>query len=1271
AERRKLRPGSGGEKPPEEPPFTYQLKAVPLKFVKEMKDIVLKEAESVGSSAIFEVLISPSTAITSWMKDGSNIRESPKHKFIADGKDRKLHIIDVQLSDAGEYTCVLRLGNKEKTSTAKLIVEELPVRFVKTLEEEVTVVKTQPLYLTCELNKERNVVWRKDGKIIKAKPGKFALGVIGLAHSLTVNDSDDADAGTYTVTVEDSELSCSSCVKVVEVIRDWLVKPIRDQHVKPKGTATFSCDIVKDTPNIKWFRGDEEIPAEPTDKTEILREGNKIFLKIKNAGPADVGEYAVEVEGRRYPAKLTLGEREVQLLKPLEDVTVYEKETANFDTEISEDDIPGEWKLKGEILRPSPTCEIKAEGGKRFLTLHKVKLDQAGEVLYQALNAVTTAILTVKEIELDFAVPLKDVTVPEKRQARFECVLTREANVIWSKGTDILKIGEKFDIIADGKKHILVINDSQFDDEGEYTAEVDGKKSTARLFDQTVKEGETAHFQFELSHEDMLVKWFKNDKRLHTSRTVLITSEGKVHKLEMREVTLDDISEIKAVVKDLSTQANLKVLEADPYFTVKLQDYSAVEKDDITLACELSKDVPVKWYKDGEELIASNRISIKTDGLRRILKIKKAAESDKGVYECDCGTDKTSANISVESRLIKVERPLYGVEVFVGETARFEIEISEPDVHPVWKLKGETLTPSPDCEILEDGKKHILVLHNCKLDMTGEVSFQAANAKSAANLKVKELPLIFITPLSDVKVFEKDEAKFECEVSREPKTFRWLKGTEEITPDEKFEIISDGTKHALIIKSVAFEDEVKYTFEAEDKRTSAKLIIEGIRLKFITPLKDVTKKERETAEFTVELSHENITVVWFKNDQRLHTSKVVSMTDDGKFHTLKIKDLTIDDTSQIKVEAMGKSSEAKLTVLEGDPYFTGKLQDYTAVEKDEVILQCEISKADAPVKWMKDGKPITASKNVVIKADGKKRILILKKALKKDIGQYTCDCGTDQTSAKLDIEDRDIEIIRPLYSVEVIETETARFDIEISEEGVHGNWKLKGEPLTESAECEIKEEGKKHFLTLYNVRLDQAGGVDFQAANAKSGAHLRVKPRVIGLLRPLKDVTVTAGESATFDCELSYEGIPVEWFLKGKKLEPSDQVVTRAEGRVHTLVLRDVKLTDAGEVSLTAKDFRTQANLFVKEPPVEFTKPLEDQTVEEEATAVLECEVSRENAKVKWFKNGEEIHKSKKYDIISDGRVRKLIIHGCTLDDAKTYACDAKDFKTSCFLNVE
>lgn len=90
-----------------------------------------------------------------------------------------------------------------------------------------------------------------------------------------------------------------------------------------------------------------------------------------------------------------------------------------------------------------------------------------------------------------------------------------------------------------------------------------------------------------------------------------------------------------------------------------------------------------------------------------------------------------------------------------------------------------------------------------------------------------ELPVSFVTPLADVHVYEKDEAKFELEVSREPKSFRWLKGAQELTNDDKFEIQTDVNRHALIVKSARYEDEAKYMFEAEDKRTSAKLVIKG------------------------------------------------------------------------------------------------------------------------------------------------------------------------------------------------------------------------------------------------------------------------------------------------------------------------------------------------------------------------------------------------------------------------------------------------------------
>ena len=81
-----------------------------------------------------------------------------------------------------------------------------------------------------------------------------------------------------------------------------------------------------------------------------------------------------------------------------------------------------------------------------------------------------------------------------------------------------------------------------------------------------------------------------------------------------------------------------------------------------------------------------------------------------------------------------------------------------------------------------------------------------------------------------------------------------------------------------------------------------------------------------------------------------------------------------------------------------------KLQNYTAVEKDEVMLSCELSKPAAEVKWFKDGNEIFPSKNILFQSDGKKRTLVIRKAAQGSMGAYTCDCGTDKTTADLNIE---------------------------------------------------------------------------------------------------------------------------------------------------------------------------------------------------------------------------------------------------------------------------
>lgn len=41
---------------------------------------------------------------------------------------------------------------------------------------------------------------------------------------------------------------------------------------------------------------------------------------------------------------------------------------------------------------------------------------------------------------------------------------------------------------------------------------------------------------------------------------------------------------------------------------------------------------------------------IKVEGKRRILNLKKVENKEKGVYVCDCGTDKTSANLNIEGQ---------------------------------------------------------------------------------------------------------------------------------------------------------------------------------------------------------------------------------------------------------------------------------------------------------------------------------------------------------------------------------------------------------------------------------------------------------------------------------------------------------------------------------------------------------------------------------------------------------------------------------------------
>ena len=86
-----------------------------------------------------------------------------------------------------------------------------------------------------------------------------------------------------------------------------------------------------------------------------------------------------------------------------------------------------------------------------------------------------------------------------------------------------------------------------------------------------------------------------------------------------------------------------------------------------------------------------------------------------------------------------------------------------------------------------------------------------------------------------------------------------------------------------------------------------------------------------------------------------------------------------------------------------------------------------------------------------------------------------------------------------------------------------------------------------------------------------------------------------------------------------------------------------------------------------------FTTPLKDVTLPEEQSATLECELSKPNQKVKWFKNGKEIKPDKKRGIQPkvEGIKHSLTIPNTEKDDTAEYSVKCGDQETKGKLTVE
>lgn len=75
---------------------------------------------------------------------------------------------------------------------------------------------------------------------------------------------------------------------------------------------------------------------------------------------------------------------------------------------------------------------------------------------------------------------------------------------------------------------------------------------------------------------------------------------------------------------------------------------------------------------------------------------------------------------------------------------------------------------------------------------------------------------------------------------------------------------------------------------------------------------------------------------------------------------------------------------------------SGDLDYQEMVTGDDLILACEVSRANAPVTWLFNDKPLVPDERTCIESHGTLRKLTLSNILLSDSGKYMCDAVDDK-----------------------------------------------------------------------------------------------------------------------------------------------------------------------------------------------------------------------------------------------------------------------------------
>ncbi|XP_061082558.1 obscurin-like protein 1 isoform X8 [Conger conger] len=1268
--------------------FKVNIREPPVMIIYPKEDVHLDR--HVSEEVVLSCELSRSNGMVYWYKDGQKLQESQSIKLKSEGPYRRLKILNCGIEDSGEYVC----DTAGDSIFFQLNITEPPVCIVSPSQSQMELCQqtSERMVLSCEISRSNATVrWYRDGLQVEESQN-LLLEVDGVYRRLIIPETTVQDSAEYVCDTGDD--SVTFFVNIAE-------PPVR--FVRPRkmpsavevvvgNPLVLECEVSRPNAEVSWKKDGDEM--EESRSVTIIEDGIFRQLTVHVSKLQHSGQYICDAKDDVMDFNVKVTEAPVKIVKKGELKTEqqhWESDDIVLECELSSADGVVQWSKDGQSVAENEHFCFEEEGAFRSLVILNAELSDTGEYACNSKDDNIVFHINVKER------PVSIVGNSESRENHslltgddliLACEVSRSnAPVEWYCNGTLLSPDARTHIDSYGTVRKLVLTGLRPSDSGEYICDaVDDKmiilvkvqeppvkfldKERANLV--TGFENESVTLSATTSRDTATVRWLKDWTQISGER-FHVRQEGNRHFLTIDPLHRSDGGGYTCDTTGDEMHFNLLVKEMRVRFSRPLEDAVAHKDGMVTLRCELCRTKgDVLWMKDGAEITPSRRFAIRADGPERSLTIHRLTPEDGGEYTCESKDDRTSATLRVEMpRIVEFIAELQNTTVMEGEDANFKCVVSPEDVELLWQMDNERIYPSEKFMMSSNGLCRMLHIRNCKVSDRSKITAEAEGVLSKAKLQVQEAQVLFTKKMDAVEAEEFGEATLEVEVTPEAGEVHWMRQNVVIQPGPKFTLKQNGPKRILTVHNLSLSDRGMYRCETLHDRTQGKINVEPRRISVRRGLNAIETFERETASFEVELSHGNVEGAWQKDGIRLKPSNRWRVSTKDRVHGLTLSNLTLEDTGTITFSAEGVKSSARLTVREPPVTILKKLEDHCFPEGSAVSLECELSRQNVDVKWLKNGMEMKQSKNQRIYSMGRKRFFQITKCEIRDSGVYTCDAGDVNTCCSLEVYEQEVEIVQGLEDLEIQEDQNAVFMCEVSLPDVPGEWYRNGEKIRPTGIVKIRQEGNKHFLLMCNVRVEDAGEIQFVAKQVESTASLVVEELPVSIVKPLRDKTALEGHRVVLECTVSNPRCSIRWYQGSKVILPAERFEICSEGCNRKLVIQPLEREDEGMYSVQAGEHTTSARLSVEAQLLQIVRELKDVTVAAPEEAAFECEVTVASSKAPvWSLNEETLRPGPQVRMESRDTVHRLILKNTSADMSGTVRFSSGKAKSSARLTV-